>query len=162
MDPDYGVFAAQPPEQSLDLWGGQRQDGLPYCEHVRYVRDDMLVLYIRTLLPEREPAPVIGTVEDFTTVLRDIRRYNDPERGVRGALVKRELPEAVRAVQREDAETPSRDVTILLDGSPIPGTRKDFADYAVGEYRIDGKRILCAGSAEQLDALSLRSPNPQQ
>jgi hypothetical protein len=153
LAPEYGLFAANPPDGCTALWGGERQNGLPYAERVRYVRDRVVLLSVRTVLPEPDPPPVIGTVEDFGTALRGFRRRPGGARPVPG-----EIREEYLAVQREDAETPAVPVVITVDGVEVAGVRKDFADCSVALLEPGGLRVYCVAGAALLDRLVLRSP----
>lgn len=56
-EPAYGLFAANPPQECTVLWRGEGQNGLPYAEQVRYVRDGLLLHSVRTVLPEPVEPP---------------------------------------------------------------------------------------------------------
>jgi hypothetical protein len=145
-----------PPEGSIEVWGGEAQNGVPHAEQVRYLRGRDLLLSVRTVFADPEPAPVIRTVESFGTVLLNFRGHRSPERG-------RVRPDRERtlALWREEEQTPSRATTIVFDGRPIPGVRKDFADVSAAVFSVDGVHVFCVACAELLDRLRLRSPVEQ-
>lgn len=148
---DYGVYAADPPNGCAAVWGGERQNDLPYAEQVQYVRDGALLLSIRTVQPEPDPPPVIGSVEDFGVMLGGFRRY-----GAR-RLSSQEVRARFAALLQEDAQTPALPTSILLDGLEVAGRRKDFGDCSVALFEPGGLRVFCAADPGLLDGLALRS-----
>ena len=154
--PSYGLFAANPPEGCTASWGGEGQNGRSYAEQVRYVRDERLLLSVRTVVPEPDASPVIGTVEDFGHAVGDFRNYR------LGRFSMDEMRERVLALRREDAETAARPTTIVLDGVPVDGTQRDFPDCSVALFESSGLRVYCVATAELLAVLLLRSSSGQR
>lgn len=156
------VLAAEPDAAWRAVWGASEADGRPDGADVRYRSATGLVpLFIRTVLPELVPPPVIGTTHDLATTLLDMRTMATGRRTTsgRGRTPTRDDFRALADLaRREEAHADTRSWAVAIDGVELHGHRKDFADGSVAEVHWDhGIRVLCAGEADVLDRLKLCS-----
>ncbi|WP_157436157.1 hypothetical protein [Actinospica robiniae] len=154
--------AAVPPGTTVS-WGNQHENDLPYSAQARYRDAERGTwLQVRTVRPPADPPPVILTVESTMVTLLNFRttRENERDRGGprRPTPSRDESRTRTFAAREEDERTPERASEVIVDGMPIPARRKDFPDCAVLHFDwTDGTHVWCAGAAEAIDALALRS-----
>ena len=87
-------------------------------------------------------------------------RENERRRGApRSSPPSREEFRARTLADRaEDERTPERAGEITMDGAPIAVQRKDYSDCTVIRFDwTDGTHVWCAGTADVIDTLALRS-----
>ena len=154
--------AVLPPGTTVS-WGNEHENDLPYSAQAWYRdADGRTWLQVRTVRPPADPPPVITTVEDAMSALLRFRsaRETELERGGPGRSVRSRDEARARTVaaRQEDERTPERASEVIVDGVPIPARRKDFSDCSVLRFDwTDGTHVWCAGAAETIDALALRS-----
>lgn len=154
--------AAIPPGTTVS-WGNEHENGRPHSAQAWYRdADGGTWLQVRTVRPPADPPPVILTVEDTAGALSRFRlsRQNDGSRGRprRSVPTREESRARSLAIREEDERTPERASEITVDGVAITAWRKDFSDCSVLRFDwTDGTHVWCAGAAETIDILALRS-----
>jgi hypothetical protein len=155
--------AAEVPPGTKVSWGNEHENDLPYSAQATYRDADRHTwLQVRTVRPPVDPPPVIRTVENALGALGRFRsaRENERRRGApRSSPPSREEFRARTLADRaEDERTPERAGEITMDGAPIAVQRKDYSDCTVIRFDwTDGTHVWCAGTADVIDTLALRS-----
>lgn len=127
------------------LGGGEKENGRPYSIHITYTTPDGQRLLVRT---KAEPLPVDPNFPPpFVTVDTLQNAF-----GIYGRRAAASSP------------PPQTQISVLIDGVPVPGFRIDYPDYpdcSGAEFVWDGRIVQCVGAAAVIDVLELRSAVPE-
>ena len=163
------AIAAQPIQGLAPVLGWEEVDDQPWAIQVGYaIPRGRQVLTVRTVrstegLSPRHPleslASVIVNFVNADLGGRAPRRTTvvDPVEATRQDYARMSASRLLRAEVEGTATSP---VTVRLDGVAIEGSRVDLERCSAVEVPWDGQIVFCAGLADVLDTLALKSATP--
>jgi len=135
--------AREPFPDARPLFGGEGENGRGFAVNVTYVGSDGRHLLVRTKaapLPiDPDSAPPFVTVDTLWNAV-GIYRQSRPMPG-----------------ERSPGEPPRTQVSVLIDGIAVHGSRVDYPDCSGVELDWNGQTVQCVGEAEDVQNLSLRT-----
>lgn len=163
------AVAATPPGLGPGGFEFETINDQPWAIIVTYASSAQGTLILKTLrsggAADGHGAPVESLAEALISLhlQRPTWRLPDPEEvgheGVETALLQRR--DALLRIRAELVSAPTRSATVVIDELSVQGRRIDHGYGSAVELPWNGQVVFCAGRADTVDALALRTMGSQ-
>ncbi len=135
------AIACAPPDGTITLCGSEETDGHPWAMDVTYASPPRDRLRVRTVRGSIDWPQTIRSVETLAGNMIDPLEMAD-----------------LRGPQRfDELDEPGTPTSIVIDGTPVPGTRIDRPNRSGIHVEWRGQHVFCVGEAQLVDTVELRT-----